>query len=89
MSNLVLASRDARKRRGNLIADLAFRHEIEASHRLGPRVTGELIVDLVRRYGPEVRARMVTFAALDPEALAALDALLWPPLPIYRVQVAA
>jgi hypothetical protein len=32
---------------------------------------------------------MVTFAALDPEAMAALDALLWPPLPIYRVQVAA
>jgi hypothetical protein len=74
---------------GNLIADPAFRHEIEALHRLGPRVTGELIVDLVRRHGPEVRARMVTFAALDPEALAALDALLWPPLPIYRVQVAA
>jgi hypothetical protein len=30
---------------GNLIADPAFRHEIEALHRLGPRVTGELIVD--------------------------------------------
>jgi hypothetical protein len=89
MSNLVLASRDVLKRRGNLIADLAFRHEIEALHRLGPRVTGELIVDLVRCHGPEVRSRMVTFAALDPEALAALDALLWPPLPIYRVQVAA
>ena len=74
--------------RGNLIADPAFRRQVEALHRLGPRVTGELIADLARRYGPEVRARMVTLAALDTEALAAIDALIWPPLPIYLVRVA-
>jgi hypothetical protein len=73
---------------GNLIADPAFRHEIEALHRLGPRVTGELIADLARRYGPEVRTCMSAFAHLDPEALAELDALLWPPLPVYLVREA-
>jgi len=71
------------------IADPAFRREIEALHRLGPRVTGELIAELAHRHGPDVRATMGQFAALDPETLAALDALLWPPLPLYRVQVAA
>ena len=72
-----------------LTSDLAFRREIESLHRLGPRVTGELIAELVHRHGPEVRATMTTFAALDRDVLEAVDALIWPPLPLFAVREAA
>jgi hypothetical protein len=75
--------------RCTLFAEHAFRREINALHELGPRVTGELIAELVHRHGPEVRATMTTFAALDPETLAAIDALIWPPLPLLVVPAAA
>ena len=73
----------------DLIGDVAFRREVEALHGLGPRVTGELIAELVHRHGHDVRSTMATFAALDPETLAALDALIWPPMPLLVVPVAA
>jgi hypothetical protein len=73
----------------NLIADLSFRREIESLHKLGPRVTGELIAELVHRHGPEVRTTMTTFAALDRDVLEAVDALIWPPLPLLVVREAA
>ncbi len=76
-------------RRPDLIAEHAFRREINALHKLGPRVTGELIAELVHRHGPEVRSTLATFAALDVETLAALDALIWPPMPLHVVPVAA
>ena len=77
------------RRRPDLIAEHAFRGEINALHGLGPRVTGELIAELVHRHGPEVRSTMAIFAALDIETLAALDALIWPPMPLLVVPVAA
>ncbi len=69
----------------DLIVDPAFRREVEALYRLGPRVTGELIAELVHRHGPNVQAALTRFATLDPEVLKALDALLWPPLPLHSV----
>ncbi len=70
-----------------LVDDVVFRREIDALHKLGPRVTGELIAELAHRHGPDVRLTMTTFAALDVETLAALDALLWPALPLHAVPV--
>jgi hypothetical protein len=32
---------------------------------------------------------MTMFAALDPDVLEALDAVLWPPMPLHVVQAAA
>jgi hypothetical protein len=52
-------------------------------------VTGELIAELVHRHGPEVRTTMTTFAALDRDVLEAVDALIWPPLPLLVVREAA
>lgn len=81
--------RNATARRGSLIAEPAFQREIESLHRLGPRLTGELIAELAHRHGPEVLTTMAGFAALDPDTLAALDALIWPPLPLHMVRAAA
>jgi hypothetical protein len=69
----------------DLIYDYGFRREINALHQLGPRVTGELIAELVHRHGPEARSTMASFAALDHGTLAELDALLWPRLPLHVV----
>ena len=80
-TRVVQASRHGR----SLTADLSFRRQVEALHRLGPRVTGELIAELAHRHGSEVRDTMARFAALDPAVLAALDALLWPPIPLHFV----
>ena len=70
----------------DLIYDHGFRREINALHQLGLRVTGEVIAELMHRHGPEVRATMSSFAALDRETLAELDALLWPPVPLVIVR---
>ena len=56
-----------------MISDPAFRREIEALYRLGPRVTGELIAELIHRHGPGVRARLAVFANLDVDAAAGSD----------------
>jgi hypothetical protein len=80
---------EERNSRANLIADRGFRREVEAVHRLGPRITGELLAELVHRHGPGVRSTMTMFAALDPDVLEALDAVLWPPMPLHVVQAAA
>jgi hypothetical protein len=79
----------ADRRSANLIGNPAFRREVDSLHKLGPRITGELLAELIRHHGPDVRATLATFAALDPGILAGLGALLWPPLPLHAVQVAA
>lgn len=70
----------------SLITDASFRREIEDLYRLGPRVTGELIAELAHRYGDEVRTTLASFAELDVDALKAIDALLWPPMPLTIVR---
>lgn len=76
-------------RRRNLIGDVRFRRQVDRLHRLGPRVTGELIAELIHRHGDGVQATLAQFADLDPDILAELDALLWPPLPLHVVRAAA
>jgi hypothetical protein len=54
---------------------------------LGPRPTGELILEIATAHGLEadVLDRLERFARIDPALMARLDARDWPPLPQSEV----
>ena len=70
-----------------IVSDLWFRRQVERLHRLGPRVTAELLAEigeqrLCRTY---VEQRVQRYAEIDPKHLTALDAEHFPRPPIYEV----
>ena len=70
------------------VADLRFRRQVEHLHRLGPRVTAELLAEI----GVECSIRMVidrklaTYVSIKPEAIEAAGGGEFWPAPIHGVQ---
>ena len=69
------------------ILNLAFQHDVERLHRLGPRPQYELLREIERRYGCArfIRERVKRYAELDPEIVAALGGDVFPSTPIREV----
>jgi hypothetical protein len=69
------------------IRRLRRQRNVERIHRLGPRVTFELIDELDRhhRLGDDLDERLARYARLDPLVLAALGADRFPSPPLYPV----
>ena len=71
--------------------ELAARHRrqrlIERLHSLGPRPTGELLLELARAHGIEsdIDRRLQRYAELDPGIVRALGADRFATLPLYEV----
>jgi hypothetical protein len=67
--------------------DPRFRRLTERLWRLGPRPTGELLLEIAAAHGLEadVLDRLERFARIDPALVARLDSRDWPPLPLSEV----
>jgi hypothetical protein len=66
---------------------LVRQRQVEALHRLGPRVVGELLDEISRhhRLDDDIARRLARYAALDPGVLRALNADRFPPAPLWGV----
>ena len=64
------------------------RHQIEAIHRLGPRVLDELLDEIGVECGITtlIERKVERYAALDPEAIRLTGGDRFPPLPIHEVR---
>jgi hypothetical protein len=64
-----------------------FRRLVDLLHQLGPRPTGELLIELATAHGIEgdILDRLERMARLDPAMVALVDAREWPPLPMHEV----
>jgi hypothetical protein len=64
-----------------------FRHDVEALHRLGPRVLYEALAELgARRFcRTEIEELAARYAEADPETIRVLGADRWPAWPPLRV----
>jgi hypothetical protein len=71
----------------DLVADLRFHREVERLHRLGPRATGELLLEIAECLAARsfVDERVKAYVALDPKVVKALGADRFPTPPIYPV----
>ncbi len=58
---------------GQIVADMRFRHQVLRLHRLGPRVTAELLAEIgaERAIQTVIDQKLDRYAELEPEALAA------------------
>ncbi len=70
------------------VADLRFRHQVERLHRLGPRVTAELLAEigvecLIRTV---IDRKLATYVSIKPEAIEAAGGGEFWPAPIHGVQ---
>jgi hypothetical protein len=68
-------------------ADPRFRRLVAHIHDLGPRATGELLLEIGRAYGIEddIARGLEIYGEIDPELVVALGADRWPPPPIHVV----
>jgi hypothetical protein len=66
---------------------LRRRRQIEALHRLGSRVVGELLEEIARYHGlrDDIDQRLARYAQLDPDALRAVGGDRFAPLPVHAV----
>jgi hypothetical protein len=66
--------------------DPRFRRLTNCPWRLGPRPTGELLLEIAAAHGLEadVLDRLERFARIDPALVARRDERDWPPLPLAR-----
>jgi hypothetical protein len=66
---------------------LIRQRQIEALHRLGPRVIGELLDELARHHDlhDDIARRLARYARIDPGVLRALNADRFPPAPLWDV----
>ena len=69
----------------DLVADLRFHRQVEKLHRLGPRATGELLLEIAECLGCRsfVDQRLKAYAAHDPKVVKALDGDRFPRPPLY------
>jgi hypothetical protein len=65
-------------------ARLIHQRQVEALHRLGPRVVSELLDELGRHYGlqADIERRLGKYARLDPALLRVLGVDRFPPTPL-------
>jgi len=71
-----------------VVADMRFRRQVLRLHRLGPRVTGEVLAHLGAKHGIQTSVEQTVehFAGLDAAALAAAGAGDFWPLPLHEVK---
>ncbi len=71
-----------------VVADLRFRHQVLRLHRLGPRVTAELLAEIgaERSIMTLIDRKLDTYAELDPEALEATGGDRFWPAPLSEVR---
>jgi hypothetical protein len=71
----------------HLRADPRFRRLVDHLHRLGPRPTGELLIQLAAAHQieGEILARLERFGEVDPVTLTAIEARDWLPMPLGEV----
>ena len=71
-----------------IVADVRFRHHVERLHRLGPRVTGELLAEIAAERGIRtiIDVKLARYAALDPEVTAAIGGSYFWPVPLTAVR---
>ena len=67
--------------------DLRFHRQVERLHALGPRATGELLLEIAECLGCRtfVDQRLETFARLDPEVIRELVGDAFPRPPLHEV----
>jgi hypothetical protein len=72
----------------DLVGDLRLHRQVERVHALGPRATGELLVEIgeQRSCRTFIDQRLEGYADLDPETVKALDGDKFPRPPLYRVK---
>lgn len=70
-----------------VVADLQFRRQVERLHRLGPRVTAELLAEVGAERGIQtiIDAKLDRYAELDPAALEAIGGGEFWPAPVREV----
>ena len=71
-----------------VVADLRFRRQVLRLHRLGPRVTGEVLAHLGAKHGIQTSVEQTVehFTELEPEALEAAGAGDFWRLPLHEVK---
>ena len=70
-----------------VVADLQFRQQVARVHALGARVTAELLAEIGTEQSimPVIKAKLRTYASIDPRALQATGGdKFWPP-PVREV----
>ena len=73
--------------RDDLLRDRRRGRHIERVHRLGPRVTAELLDEIARHHGigDDIDRRLARYARLDPAILAGIAGDRFPPPPTWVV----
>ena len=68
-----------------VVADMRFRHQVLRLHRLGPRVTAELLAEIgaERSITTIVDQKLATYAEIEPAAFDAVGEF-WP-APLYEI----
>lgn len=71
----------------DLVDDLKFHHQVERLHRLGPRASGELLLEIAECLGTRtfIDRRLKAYAALDPDVVKELGANEFPRPALYEV----
>ncbi len=71
-----------------VVADLRFRRQVLRLHRLGPRVTAELLAELgvERSIMTLIDGKLDRYTDLDPKTLEAAGGDGFPPLPIHGIE---
>jgi hypothetical protein len=71
-------------------SDLVFSRRVERLHRLGPRPLGEILIELIARWGEPLRAdldqRLDRYLRLDPAVVHALGGDQFPAPPLHAVE---
>ena len=70
------------------VAELRFRRQVQHLHRLGPRVTAELLAEIgaERGIGTIIDSKLDYYTYLDPAAIEAVGGDKFWPIPIHVVQ---
>ncbi len=71
-----------------IVADMRFRRQVLRLHRLGPRVTAELLAEIgaERSIQTIIDKKLDTYVELDPEAIEATGGDKFWPVPIHGVE---
>ncbi len=72
-----------------IVADMKFRRQVERLHRLGPRVTAELLAEIgaERSITTIIDKKLATYVELDPATVEAVGADFWP-APLHLIRIA-
>ena len=70
------------------VADLRFRRRVERLHRLGPRVTAELLAELgaERSIQTVIDKKLTTYVSIEPEAIEAAGGDQFWSVPLHEVE---